>query len=68
MIFLISSKVEKIAGRRNAEGREEFLVYWKGYKSTEATWEPSENLTFCEEVVKNFVSRVSPIPGKDKGV
>ena len=58
-----SPKVERIAGRRTTQGKEEFLVHWKGYESLEATWEPSENLSFCKDIVSRFVSRIIPIPG-----
>lgn len=29
--------------RRGARG-DEYLVWWKGYKKEEATWEPEENI------------------------
>lgn len=56
-------EVDRIAGRRHSQGKEEFLVYWKGYDSYSATWEPSENLSFCKEIVQKFVSKILPIPG-----
>eukprot|EP00794_Sanderia_malayensis_P018884 gene18884-20785_t len=56
-------QVERIAGRRLIQGREEFLVFWKGYDSYSASWEPKENLTFCKKVIQQFVSKILPIPG-----
>ena len=46
--------VEKVIKMRVKEGREEFLVKWIDYPSSEATWEPFENLSgqeACEYLV-----------------
>jgi len=56
-------EVDRIAGRRQSKGKIEYLVCWKGYDSSEATWEPTENLRFCNDIVKKFVSQTVPIPG-----
>ena len=32
----------------------EFLIRWKGYGSINDSWEPDENLTNCEKLVKKF--------------
>lgn len=37
-------EVEAIVDRRKVKGRVEYLVKWKGYKSSENTWEPRASL------------------------
>ncbi|KAI3950278.1 hypothetical protein MKX01_016926 [Papaver californicum] len=44
-----------------------FKVHWKGYDSSEDTWEPLRNLSNCEEKIHNFVtagyhSNLLPLP------
>lgn len=34
-----------------------FKVHWKGYGSSEDTWEPLDGLSDCKEVLKYFVER-----------
>ncbi|XP_059644065.1 DNA (cytosine-5)-methyltransferase CMT2-like isoform X2 [Cornus florida] len=45
-----------------------FKVRWKGYSSSEDTWEPVQSLSNCEERVRDFVrsgfqSKLLPLPG-----
>ncbi|XP_030923969.1 putative DNA (cytosine-5)-methyltransferase CMT1 isoform X2 [Quercus lobata] len=45
-----------------------FKVRWKGYGSSEDTWEPIEGLSQCKEKLKEFVmkgckSKILPLPG-----
>ncbi|KAK3014031.1 hypothetical protein RJ639_008664 [Escallonia herrerae] len=45
-----------------------FKVRWKGYDPTDDTWEPIENLSNCQEHIRNFVrdglkSKILPVPG-----
>jgi len=37
-------EVEDVVGHRRKDGREEYLVHWKGYPVEERTWEPKNNL------------------------
>ena len=32
----------------------EFLVRWQGYGQINDSWEPDENLSYCEKLVKKF--------------
>ena len=47
-------EVERIIGKRHKHGKTEWLVKWKGYGDTENTWEPDENLTNCEELIRQY--------------
>lgn len=38
-------------------GKREFLVHWKGYTSTDNTWEPEENMQ-CIDLIKKFMDKV----------
>ena len=40
--------------RRGARQTDQYLVEWKGYPTSEATWEPIENLTGAIELVSEF--------------
>ncbi|XP_020705695.1 DNA (cytosine-5)-methyltransferase CMT2 [Dendrobium catenatum] len=45
-----------------------FKVRWKGYDSSDDTWEPLENLSNCKDRVKDFIregysSKLLPLPG-----
>ncbi len=44
-------QVEKILGK-NSEGK--YLIKWKGYENSENTWEPSTNLTNCQDLLQRF--------------
>jgi len=46
--------VEKILNKRIVQGKEKFLVRWKGYTVEEDTWESRENLGNVKELVKEF--------------
>ena len=51
----IEYEVEKILrhrGRRGRGGGFEYLVLWKGFDVTEATWEKADNVSNAPEVLK----------------
>lgn len=39
------------------KGDREFLVSWKGYPSSQDSWEPEENLT-CSDLIAKFMNKV----------
>lgn len=45
-----SFTVECVLGYRKQNGREEYLVKWKGYPG-EDSWEPTDNFNYCPKVV-----------------
>jgi len=47
-------KVEKILNKRKVQGKDRFLVQWKGYIAETNTWEERENLENTKELVKEF--------------
>lgn len=42
--------------RTEKNGNKEFLVSWKGYKKSDSTWEPEENLS-CKNLIEAFYKR-----------
>ncbi|XP_057291002.1 chromodomain Y-like protein isoform X1 [Hydractinia symbiolongicarpus] len=56
-------EVEQIVCRREHRGKEEYLVYWKGFDLSSATWEPVENLLSCTDLIEQFQRTSNPIPG-----
>ena len=48
-------EVEKIVDKRtNVYGLVEYLVKWKGYPSSENTWEPKKNLKRLDYMIKEY--------------
>jgi hypothetical protein len=50
-------EVEEILGSRLRDSVTEFLVKWKGYDSSENTWEPIHNVVHCWGLVRIFYRR-----------
>ena len=46
--------MEKILNKRMVQGKDKFLVQWKGYMAEEDTWENRENLGNAKELVEEF--------------
>lgn len=55
--------------RTDESGNKEFLVNWKGYKKSDSTWEPENNLS-CKNLIEAFHKRTeaaaSPAAGKKR--
>jgi hypothetical protein len=50
-------EVDQILDSRWHRRHLQYLVLWRGYPMSEATWEPSENLQNAPEVVQDFHHR-----------
>ena len=46
-------EVEQILDKRTHYGKIQYLIKWKGYPLSEASWEPEENLN-CPKLLKKF--------------
>jgi len=57
-------EVEKILNKRIVQGKEKFLVWWKGYTVEEDMWENRENLGNAKELVEEFEREYSVTPYK----
>ena len=47
-------EIEKILQERQGDQRAEFLVKWKNYDISEATWEPKAHLKNAQTVLKQY--------------
>ncbi|KAJ0110851.1 hypothetical protein Patl1_03624 [Pistacia atlantica] len=68
--FEVASVVDICYGDPDKTGKRglKFKVHWKGYGTSEDSWEPVEGLSNCQErvqdfVIKGFKSKILPIPG-----
>jgi len=52
-------EVEKIMNKRKVQGRDKYLVRWKGCTAQEDTWESRENLKNAMELVEEFEKNYS---------
>ncbi|XP_035542186.1 DNA (cytosine-5)-methyltransferase CMT2-like isoform X2 [Juglans regia] len=68
--YEVSRLVDICYGDPNKTGKRglNFKVHWKGYSTSEDTWEPIEGLSNCQERIQDFVqnglkSKILPLPG-----
>ena len=47
-------EVERVLAQRGAGANAKYLVLWKGYPYTEATWEPKRSLTGTQTALSDF--------------
>jgi hypothetical protein len=47
-------KVEQILNHKQVSGKPYYLVKWKGYDTSENTWEPIKNLTNCAALIQQY--------------
>lgn len=59
-------EVEKILDKKNINGVTSYLIKWKDWSNDHNTWEPLENLTNCNEVLKDFEKNRSKLLEKFK--
>ena len=51
-------EVEAILRHRGKGARRQYLILWKGYPLTEATWEPEEHLLNAPDILADYLRRV----------
>ena len=51
-------EVEAILRHRGKGARRQYLVSWKGYDLSEATWEPESHLANAPDVLADYLRRV----------
>ncbi len=51
-------EVEKIIGKRKYKNKIKYLVKWKGYPESEATWEPASNLKKAHSKVEQYEKEI----------
>ena len=47
-------KVEKILDKKQIRGKPQYLIKWKGYDTSENTWEPIANLRGCHQAMQDY--------------
>ena len=47
-------EVEKILNKRKVQGKNKYLVWWKGFIAERDTWESRENLKNAEDLLREF--------------
>ena len=50
-------EVEAILAHRGQGARRRYLIKWKGYPTSDNTWEPERNLTHAQETLENYKRR-----------
>ena len=52
-------EVEGILRDKGKGARQRYLMMWKGYPLSEATWEPMEHLDHAQELLEDYLRRVA---------
>ena len=55
-----------ILDSRGESRRIEYLIHWKGYSKSEATWEPKSHIASCKQVIKAWESKQTKGGGTKK--
>ncbi|OSG36237.1 hypothetical protein R555_24470, partial [Salmonella enterica subsp. enterica serovar Give] len=50
-------EVESILDKKTLRGQDYFLVKWKGYPTSDNTWEPKRNLKNASKLILEFLSK-----------
>lgn len=58
-------EVESIVDCKTVKGKTKYLIHWKGWDSSDDTWEPAETLN-CPDLVRAFNKKNKSTPKKSK--
>jgi len=47
-------EVQEVLDSKKIRGKLLYLVFWRGYPPSEATWEPARNLVHAQDLVNQF--------------
>jgi hypothetical protein len=47
-------EVERILNHKQVSRKPYYLIKWKGYNTSENTWEPIKNLTGCHRLIQQY--------------
>jgi hypothetical protein len=50
-------EVQEVLDSKRIRGKLLYLVFWRGYLPSKATWEPTENLVHAQDLVNRFHQR-----------
>lgn len=53
-------EVEYIVDKKVVKGKTKYLVHWKGWESSDDTWQPEEDLLNCPNLIKEFKKKKTP--------
>ena len=57
-------EVEAILRHKGTKSQRLYLVLWKGYPVTKASWEPESNLQHAPRILEDYLLRIATIDGK----
>ena len=60
-------EVERIVAEREVDGVMQYLVLWLGWNTTDATWEPEENLEHAQEILAEWRQLQQRTEGQEEG-
>jgi hypothetical protein len=52
-------EVERIIDKKIKHGKPYYMIKWKGYPSSDNSWEPLRHLEHCDDLVQAFESSSS---------
>ena len=50
------TQVDTVVGQKEEGGKVYYKIHWKGYPSSADSWEPSDNLENCDDLIEEYLS------------